>query len=331
MADTGDFAQAELLARMNPVPDLGVQVRPTPQNVAALDQFRAERQRDFNWRNTFGQIPPADVLRETRDMISLTNRAIEQKMRLAAQTNHEAQNLYIKDQEFQEWQRQAPLRDELLKSNLSLRKASERAEIAQRKLANDRAIREAQAAEHTALAESELDQIQTSNIPTEEKLRLLRSVRGRYPFMDSGTQKRHADIETALTPPPGFTSPEEGTRAIQGSKTTDFQQRKDGTYFYSPSRLRSVDEAVKLDESRKKQLRISELDRSISEARAKHAAALAVANQQKASKADPEDALNQAAGYEAQVKSYEAEKRQLTGEAPSPANPGDFIKKILGQ
>lgn len=123
MADTGDFAQAELLARMNPVPDLGVQVRPTPQNVAALDQFRAERQRDFNWRNTFGQIPPADVLRETRDMISLTNRAIEQKMRLAAQTNHEAQNLWIKDQEFQEWQRQAPLRDELLKSQIERRKA----------------------------------------------------------------------------------------------------------------------------------------------------------------------------------------------------------------
>lgn len=134
---------------MNPVPDLGVQVRPTPQNVAALDQFRAERQRDFNWRNTFGQIPPADVLRETRDMISLTNRAIEQKMRLAAQTNHEAQNLYIKDQEFQEWQRQAPLRDELLKSQIIRRDALTARDMATQARANR--LEAAQARYDTAL------------------------------------------------------------------------------------------------------------------------------------------------------------------------------------
>lgn len=123
MADALDFAQAELMARQNPVVDLGVQVRPTRQSVQALEDYRAGQERNFNWRSTFGQIPPADVLRETRDMISLTNRAIEQKMRLAAQTNREAQDLWVRDQEFQEWQRQAPLRDELLKSQIERRKA----------------------------------------------------------------------------------------------------------------------------------------------------------------------------------------------------------------
>lgn len=100
-----------------------------------LDQIQADQSRELNanvalarnqasWANTFQSTPPSEVLRANRDYGDLVNTAIERRMALAASTSEEGQRMYYNRAKFQEWQDQAPDRQDLLDSRIAHEKAS---------------------------------------------------------------------------------------------------------------------------------------------------------------------------------------------------------------
>lgn len=82
--------------------------------------------KDNNWAQTFHNTPPAEVLRQNRNVMDMVSAAAERKMAILAQTDAKAAELYHKNAEFNEWQRQAPLRDQLLRSQIDAQGAASR-------------------------------------------------------------------------------------------------------------------------------------------------------------------------------------------------------------
>lgn len=185
-----------------------------------LDQIQQEQSRetnaelararhDYNWNSTFGRIAPDNVLREARNMTALINTAIERKMALAAQTSEEAQRIFVNDQKFKAWEKQQPLRDDLLRAQIADEEASEGARTAQELLARSRDRRAKLSEEQSALAQWEMDELESSSLPEAEKRAWLNTVRGRYPSMDKDTSARHKSLHGVFNPDPAQLTPDE--------------------------------------------------------------------------------------------------------------------------
>lgn len=74
----------------------------------------AQAEKDYNWNKTFSSVPPTDVLRSRLNLADTMDRAIGNRLRLAAESDVKALNILQKQREADEWQRQAPLREERL-------------------------------------------------------------------------------------------------------------------------------------------------------------------------------------------------------------------------
>lgn len=164
------------------------------------EQEIATAQHDLDWNATFGRMAPDNVLRETRNMTALIANAVEKKMQLAAQTNAEAQRIYINDQKWKAEQAMQPLKDERLKAQIRADEARARATAAQELLATSKLEKEARAIEHTASAQWELDQLEGSSLPEAEKRAWLNTVRGKYPAMGKDAVDRYESIHSVLNP-----------------------------------------------------------------------------------------------------------------------------------
>lgn len=92
------------------------------------------------WANTFQNTPPAEVLRSRVNLADTVNRAFDNKLALAARSDAGALSLMQKNAQFQEFQRQAPLREQLLQAHIDATGATERRKAAESTLeANDTA------------------------------------------------------------------------------------------------------------------------------------------------------------------------------------------------
>jgi hypothetical protein len=94
----------------------------------ALDQRLGQAYGDSQWSNYFKSTPPSDVLRANRDLGDLVNTAIERRQQLAAQGSIEGQRMLYNAQKQQEWEDQAPMRDQLLRGRIEHEAASTAAE-----------------------------------------------------------------------------------------------------------------------------------------------------------------------------------------------------------
>lgn len=83
------------------------------------------------WANTFQNTPPAEVLRSRVNLADTVNRAFDNKLALAARSDAGALNLMQKNAQFQEFQRQAPLREQLLQAHIDATGATERRKAAE--------------------------------------------------------------------------------------------------------------------------------------------------------------------------------------------------------
>ena len=98
--------------------------------MSAIDQFMDKQSRDENaaitqqihdnsWEQTFHNTPPADVLRQNRNIVDMVSQATQRKMAIMAQTDAAASDLYQKNATFNEWQKQADMRDSLLRGQVA--------------------------------------------------------------------------------------------------------------------------------------------------------------------------------------------------------------------
>jgi len=94
--------------------------------IAEDNQAIAGALHDYQWDNTFRSTPPADVLRSRLNLGDVIDRAVGNKLRLQAQGDIKALNILQKTAEMDEWQRQAPLREEKLKREVESKGAHER-------------------------------------------------------------------------------------------------------------------------------------------------------------------------------------------------------------
>lgn len=81
----------------------------------AQDDQLLDARKTASWTQTFNGAQSTEALRASRNYADMIDQTISRKMELAAQTDQKAQAIWQKQAEFNEWQRQAPLRDELLK------------------------------------------------------------------------------------------------------------------------------------------------------------------------------------------------------------------------
>ena len=95
-----------------------------------LDQIQQEGQKtltdlvgqekhDTDWSGFFGDVPPSDVLRKQQDLSDLVSTAVDNRQRIAAQTDRNAQEIYYNRKKFEDYQQQEPLRDALLQSRIN--------------------------------------------------------------------------------------------------------------------------------------------------------------------------------------------------------------------
>lgn len=91
-----------------------------------LDAQYGQAQHDATWGNMFTSTPPAEVLRRNVNATQLGKDALEMKARLLAQQDENAAKIYETNAQMAEWQRQAPLRDELLRRKTEAEGATER-------------------------------------------------------------------------------------------------------------------------------------------------------------------------------------------------------------
>lgn len=93
---------------------------------SAEDAQLRQADKSASWANTFNGPQSTEALRATRNLTDLVNGAIEGRMRLEAQTDKTAQNIYQNEVKFREWKNQEPLRDELLRAKLDATGATTR-------------------------------------------------------------------------------------------------------------------------------------------------------------------------------------------------------------
>lgn len=98
----------------------------------AQDQERADNadvaqaQHDLNWTSTFRSTPPAEVSRARVNYADAFERALTNKIALQARSDIGALRLQQKAAEHEEWIKQAPLREQLLKAHVDATGATER-------------------------------------------------------------------------------------------------------------------------------------------------------------------------------------------------------------
>lgn len=106
-----------------------------PTNQDVVDAVHSSQ-----WANTFQNTPEPEVLRARVDLADTVNRAFDNKLALQARSEAGALNLMQKNAQFQEYQRQAPLREQLLQAHIDATGATERRKAAEATLeANDTA------------------------------------------------------------------------------------------------------------------------------------------------------------------------------------------------
>lgn len=86
------------------------------ENARNDNQDFQDAQQNATWAQTFSDTPPADVLRARVNLADTYNRVLGNRMALAAQSDAGALGLLQKQAEYQEYQRQAPLRENLLQA-----------------------------------------------------------------------------------------------------------------------------------------------------------------------------------------------------------------------
>lgn len=79
-----------------------------------------------DWTSTFNGDQSTEALRAQRNVTDMVNSAMQRKLELAAQTDKNSQEIYQKGEQFKEWQLNAPLRDELLRSKIAAQGATAR-------------------------------------------------------------------------------------------------------------------------------------------------------------------------------------------------------------
>lgn len=117
-------------------PLANVQQALAQQDNADLNQAVSNQQ----WASTFVDTPPPEVLRSRLNLASTMNRVIGNRLALAAQTDTHALDLMQKKAEFEEYQRQAPMREALLTARTDAAGAASRLQ----------ALKDTREAQHTA-------------------------------------------------------------------------------------------------------------------------------------------------------------------------------------
>lgn len=87
--------------------------------------------RNQQWSNAFVNTPPAEVLRSNLNLTNTMDRVVRNRMALAAQTDAKALDLSANTAKFQEYQRQAPIREQLLQAHIDATGATERRKAAE--------------------------------------------------------------------------------------------------------------------------------------------------------------------------------------------------------
>jgi hypothetical protein len=103
------------------------------QEKAARDENQALSiaAKDATWANQFNSIPPVEKLRANLNLANVIDGALRRKQELLAQSDLKAQELLHREKKFEQWQKDAPLRTELLQKRVESEGAHER--FAQRK------------------------------------------------------------------------------------------------------------------------------------------------------------------------------------------------------
>lgn len=106
----------------------------------AADQTRSDNvdianaQHNLNWTSTFQSIPPSEVSRARVNYTDAIDRALTNKIALQARSDIGALKLQQKAAEHDEWVRQAPLREQLLRAHIDATGATERRKAEESKL-----------------------------------------------------------------------------------------------------------------------------------------------------------------------------------------------------
>jgi hypothetical protein len=96
------------------------------QQQRETDQGLAQAWHDNQWAQQFTSTPPAEKLRANLNLTDMVDKAVQLKQDLLAQTDLKAMALKAKTAEFDEWQKQAPLREQLLRARVDATGATER-------------------------------------------------------------------------------------------------------------------------------------------------------------------------------------------------------------
>jgi len=96
------------------------------QQQREVDQGLSRAWHDNQWAEQFTSTPPAEKLRANLNLTDMVDKAVQLKQDLLAQTDLRAMALKAKTAEFDEWQKQAPLREQLLRARVDATGATER-------------------------------------------------------------------------------------------------------------------------------------------------------------------------------------------------------------
>lgn len=92
-----------------------------PSNQDVLDAVHTSQ-----WSNTFNNTPSPEVLRNRLNLADVMNRAVTAKQDLAARTDLKALEIKQRTAQMEEFQRQAPMREQLLQAHIDATGATER-------------------------------------------------------------------------------------------------------------------------------------------------------------------------------------------------------------
>lgn len=86
----------------------------------------AQADHDYQWKRTFDSTPPADVLRSRLNVADTVDRAIGNKLKIQAQSDVKALEILQKTAKMDEWNRNAPMREQLARARIEATGATER-------------------------------------------------------------------------------------------------------------------------------------------------------------------------------------------------------------
>lgn len=115
---------------------------PTMADQSLLDAVQSQQDEPSNadvlgalhnaqWANTFNNTPSPEVLRNRLNLADVMNRAVTAKQDLAARTDLKALEIKQRTAQMDEFQRQAPMREQLLQAHIDATGATERRKAAE--------------------------------------------------------------------------------------------------------------------------------------------------------------------------------------------------------